>query len=104
MNLTKDADLLACCLYKEFLNRRKSGIPKRQANYFDSTFYKSSDKISSWCSEDFHDTVVELKHEGLAKMYIDGGFAITDAFVIYMENRFRNNLIEVTDFIAKFIP
>lgn len=104
MTLTKDGDLLACCLYKEYLNRRKSGISKRQANYFESNFYTSMNKISSWCKDDIHYTVYELKRAGLVKMYVDGGFYVTTDFIIYMENRFKNNLKEVTDFIGNFIP
>lgn len=104
MELTKDADLLACCVYKEYLERRKNGIPKRQANTFSPEFHHSTDKISSWCKDDYLYTIGELKRAGLAKTYLDGTFVITDQFIIYMENRFKNGLVGVIDFITKFIP
>ena len=31
-------------------------------------------------------------------------FDITDDGIIYLENRFKNNMQEATDFITKFIP
>lgn len=34
------------------------------------------------------------------KIYIDGSFKITKELVIYMENRFKNGLNEVMDFIS----
>ena len=104
MKLTKDADLLACCVYKEYLARRKQGVDKRRANTFKSDFRTSPEQISSWSASDYSYTVAELSRAGLVKMYFDGMFVITDDFVIYMENRFKNNLVEITDFISKFIP
>lgn len=104
MELTKDADLLVCCVYKEYLNRRKSGIPKRQANTFHPDFKETTQKLSNWHHDDYLFTVSELKRAGFARLYPDGTFAITDQCVIYMENRFKNGLKEVTDFVTKLIP
>ncbi|WP_195543659.1 hypothetical protein [Massiliimalia timonensis] len=104
MELTKDADLLVCCAYKEYLTRRKSGVPKSQANIFNPDFKESSPKLSEWLLDDYMYTIGELKRAGLAKMYIDGTFIITDQGVIYMENRFKNGLKEITDFVSKFMP
>ena len=102
--LTKDSDFLACCIYREYCRRRKDGIPKRQANYFESDFKANEPKLSKWLQDDYLYTIGELKRAGFVKSYLYGNFAITDQFVIYMENRFKKGLIEVTDFIAKFIP
>lgn len=104
MELTKDADLLVCCAYKEYLTRRKNGFPKRQANTFKRDFLKNSPKLSAWLPDDYLYTIGELKRAGFAKVYLDGTFIITDQCVIYMENRFKNGLKEITDFISKFIP
>lgn len=103
-NLTKDADLLACCLYKEYLNRRKNNIPKRQAILFRTDFKKSDSRISNWLQDDYLYTIGELRRAGLIRTYIDNSAVLNDEFIIYMENRFKNGFIEVTDFIAKFIP
>ena len=104
MELTKDADLLVCCAYKEYLNRRKNGIPKRQANTFHPDFRENTPKLSGWLRDDYLYTIGELQRAGFANSYLDGTFMITDRCVIYMENRFKNGLKEVTDFISKFIP
>lgn len=37
-------------------------------------------------------------------MYYSGGFFANDHFIIYMENRFKNGLNEVIEFISKLIP
>ena len=104
MELTKDADLLVCCAYKEYLKRRKSGIPKRQANTFRPDFRENTPKLSEWLRDDYLYTIGELKRAGFANSYLDETFMITDQCVIYMENRFKSGLKEVTDFVSKFIP
>ena len=104
MDLSKDADLLVCCAYKEYLERRKSGQSKRQANTFKPDFLESTDKISSWSRDDYLYTVRELKHAGFVTTYLDGTFAVTDKLIVYMENHFKNGLSSVIDFISKFIP
>ncbi|MCI8925220.1 MAG: hypothetical protein HFI45_14705 [Lachnospiraceae bacterium] len=104
VSLTKDADLLVCCIYKEYLSRRKSGISKDDASLFENDISTISDRISSWSKEDISDTLSELKEIAFVKIYIDGSFKITKELVIYMENRFKNGLTEVIEFISKFIP
>lgn len=104
MELTKDAELLVCCAYKEYLSRRKNGIPKRQANTFRIDFKNSTPKISEWLDDDYLYTIGELKRAEFAKVYLDGTFVITDRCIIYMENRFKNGIKEITDFILKLIP
>lgn len=104
VKLTKDADLLACCFYKEYLNRRKNKIPKRQAIFFRTDFKESDPRISDWLQVDYLDTIGELRRAGLVRTYLDNSVILGDDFIIYMENRFKNGFIEVTDFIAKFIP
>ena len=48
--------------------------------------------------------LTELKNNDFIKLYIEGSFILTSNAIIYMENRFKNGLVELTDFIAKFIP
>lgn len=104
MELTKDADKLCCSAYKSYLSQRKDGVSKANAKHFPFDFYKEIPVLSSWSDDDIDETLNELKRAGFIKKYIDGGFLLQDSFIIYMENRFKNGLIEVTDFIAKFIP
>lgn len=55
--LTKDADKLICCIYKEYLEKRKSGIPKSQAKEFDGNFYRNVKALSKWIDADVSDTL-----------------------------------------------
>lgn len=100
MQLTKDADKLACTLYKEYLSKRKSGVSKSDAKYFESIV----NLLPDWHPDDIDETLSELKRAGFVKRYVSGDFVLLDDLIIYMENRFKNGLTEVTDFITKFIP
>ncbi len=104
MELTRDADKMICHIYKTFLLLRKDGIPKSQARRYADGYFKSNSAFSSWSSSDCDETMLELARAGLIKIYIGGNFDLTDAGIIYMENRFVNGLKELTDFISKFIP
>lgn len=102
--LTNDADKVICYIYKDFLQSRKSGMSKAEARHFPMDYHKNHKFLSKWHESDFSDTKLELGKIGLIKIYIGGSFELTDNGIIYMENRFKNGLIEITDFIAKFIP
>lgn len=104
MNLTKDSDKLACIIYKEYLNRRKSGESKANAKRFNYNFHSAIKSLSDWHIDDIDETINELKRANFVKKYIDGGFVLLDDFIIYMENRFKNDIIGVTDFLSKLIP
>ena len=104
MQLTKDADKLCCSVYKSYLSQRKEGVSKANAKHFLCDFYNGIPVLSSWSDDDIDETLDELKRAGFIKKYVDGGFLLQDSFIIYMENRFKNGLAEVTDFIIKFIP
>lgn len=104
MELTKDADKMICCIYKTFLQRRKSNIPKSSARRFSDDYFGSDKVLSSWLEADISDTLLELGRAGIVKIYIGGNFDLTDHGIIYMESRFKNGFNEVTDFISKFIP
>ena len=102
--LTKDADKVICCIYRKYLERRKSGMPKSQAKEFDGNFYLNVKALSKWNSADISDTLQELHNKELIKKNVIGDFNLLDSAVTYMENRFKKGLEEITDFISKFIP
>ncbi len=104
MDLTKDADKMICCIYKSFLQRKKDGSSKAAARRFEDSFFSSEEHLSAWEHEDISETRLELGRNGLIKNYIGGNFELTDMGIVYMESRFKNNLIAVTDFISKFLP
>lgn len=103
MQLTKDADKLVCSMYKSYLEKRKSGVDKVRAKHFEPDEIKAYKLCSSWEINDIKATVAELARADFGTMYYNGGFFANDNFIIYMENRFKNGLNEVIDFISKFI-
>ena len=104
IQLTKDADKLIAIVYKEYLSRRKNKISKSLAANFELDELLSLDKLSSWLTDDIEDTLAELHQKNIIYMDLGFTFDITDDGIIYLENRFKNNMQEATDFITKFIP
>lgn len=104
VELTKDADKLIVLIYHEYLSRRKKGYSKSDAGNFEFEDLTSINKLSSWLQDDIEDTLAELHQKNLIDMDLSFTFDITYEGIVYLENRFKNNLSEVTDFIAKFIP
>lgn len=99
--MTKDADKLLCCIYKIYLERRKSGMSKYDSKKFQDDFYKSDNHLSSWSDDDISDTLEELKKNNYVTLFIDGSFTLENDAIIYMENRFKNGLTEVLEIISK---
>lgn len=59
--LTNDSKLLLCSLYKEYLNRRKHGINKREAIFFKNIGYIYDNIMPKWYYEDINETCRELE-------------------------------------------
>lgn len=105
INLTKDADKMICCIYKSFLQKRKEGIPRAAARRFKKEYFANDNYFSSCVNPaDVQDTLLELKRADFIKQSVTGNVDLTDAGIIYMENRFKNGLTDVVDFISKLIP
>ena len=100
--LTKDADKLICIIYKVYLQRIKSGNSKSSAVCFAS--YEFQKDFPNLKEDDIVTELSELKKNNLIELWIDGSFILLANGIVYMENRFKNGLAEVTDFISKFIP
>lgn len=98
--LTKDADKMLCCLYKEYLQRVKLGSSKSTSRRFKMEYTKSDPVLSQWHEDDICITRNELKRNGLLNVQTSGNFELTDNAISYMENRFKNGLSEVMDFIS----
>ena len=99
--LTKDADKTLCILYKEYLYRKdnisKFNASQIEESYFDILFPNQN-------NDDLIEELIELKNNGLITLDIAGNVRLHTNAIIYMENRFKNGLSEVVDFITKFIP
>lgn len=104
MQLTRDTDKMFCLIYEEYLKRRKSGYSKSEAVFFQHPEVLQMEFLQGILTDDIHDAITELNRNKLIKAYIDHSFSLADEGIIYMENRFKNGLKEVIDFISKFIP
>lgn len=104
MGITKDAEVVICFVYKMYLERRKNGVPKRDAIRFDDDFYKSDRVLSEQDPRDISTHLLELARNGYIKIYIGGNFDLLDTTIIYMENRFKKGITDVLSFLAQFIP
>ena len=102
--MTKDADKMLCCLYRTYLNRIKAGNSKTSSKDFKAEYIESDEVLSKWHPDDVFATRNELKRAGYLTVNIIGNFRLTDEAITYMENRFKNGLNEVIDFITRFIP
>ena len=100
LHISKDTYKFLCLIYKEYLNKRKT-LSKSESIYFSYVPESVYHKIRK---NDCYSCLVELKNNNLVKTYIDGGFCLTDFGITTMENRFKNKVSEITDFISKFIP
>ena len=100
--LSRDADKTLCLIYKEYLSRRKNNISKSSASMFQSTTFETL--FPNVNQSDFITDLSELKKSHLVRIHLDISFILNSEAVVYMENRFKNGFIELTDFISKFIP
>ncbi len=107
MELTKDSQKLLAILYKHYLEKRKNGFSKSDANKFGNSHDIHEQLCSEWFFQDVDDTCRELSRVGLLNCFYADNIAyyvqLTDTAIIYMETRFKNGIIGVAEFIANII-
>lgn len=105
VNLSKDADLLICLIYKYYLELHDIGFSKADAKLLGSSNDIFEKITPEWNFEDVDDTCRELDKAGLLSiLYADDicyVIYLTDEAIIYMENRFANKLKNLLDYIDK---
>lgn len=100
MELTKDTDKLFCLVYKEYLNRKKCGFSKDFSISFEYPEALQSDFLQEFLVDDIHSSIHELSRNNMIRKYIDDSFKLSDKGMIYMENRFKNGIKEVLEYIS----
>ena len=100
MQLTKDTDKMFCLIYEEYLNRRKAGDSKSSAILFHHPQALQSEFLQGIHEDDIYSAIRELDQKGLIKKYIDASFKLSDDGIIYMENRFKNGLKEILEYLS----
>lgn len=99
--LTKDAEKLLCLIYKDYLEKRKGGLPKSSARTYSERSDLPLSVLDHFSSKDAWDTIRELKRTGFVRGYSYSGFMLTDQAIIYMENRFPNGIKQVLEWLGK---
>lgn len=103
IKLTRDAEKVVAVLYKSYLERRKSGESKSDAKFCYPDEIRSR-YLPKENPDDFAETLNEVFRVFPCKRFVDGGLVIDDSLIVYMENRFKNGLMDVASFLAQFIP
>ncbi len=108
MILTKDAKTVLFTLYKEYVNRKKSGTSKLKAKNFDSANSIQENFFPKMLLEDVEDSLRELeRNDFLNNFYADNTIyfcSLSDSAIALMESQTKETLLNIADFIAKFIP
>ncbi len=105
IQLTKDSDALICALYKDYLQKRKDGVSKGDAKILGGAEHIQRTIVPKWILEDVEETLWELHRAGLLlcqpadnTVYLT---ILTDAGIIYMENRFKDGLTDILGYLEK---
>lgn len=101
--ISRESDKAICTIYKTYLERRKSGDTKRHARFFNEQAFHD-ECFNEWMNSDLIESLKELSSTGFVKTYMRYDFSLEDDAIVYMENRFKNGLSEVVDFISKLKP
>lgn len=106
--LTKEAKTVLYHMYKEYLVRRDNNISRSRAKMFGSAESIHTSLFPDWSLEDVEDVLRELgQSDFLNNFYADDTIyncSLSDTVIIKMENQKKENLMNVAEFISKFIP
>ena len=89
IDLTKDSRKVLVSLYKEYLEKVKSGCSKSQSREFNSN---NLDFITGIHPDDVYECLLELKANNLVTMNILDDVTLTDIAIYEMENRIKKIL------------
>ena len=100
MALTKAADKFLCLVYAVYLKRVKEGVPRSDAANFWADESWKCELFSGLPDSDYRDIVRELAAAFDLSADMEGSFILSHNALVYMENRFKNNLKEVLDYVS----
>jgi len=106
--LTKDADKLLVLMYRRFLEAKKSGMSRANAKHMGGSDQIRELLLPANSREDVDELCFELSDAG----YLDCApgddtiydSKLTNAAIVLLENRFKDGIIGVLEFLSKFIP
>lgn len=106
--LTRDAERLLALMYRAYLSRRKDGRDKLSAKQMGAFTQIHKELLPEENLLDVLETCRELGRAGYLRSFWASNTIIrsqlSDEAIIYMENRFKNGLKDVLDFLSQFAP
>ena len=105
IQLTKESDAMICVLYKEYLSWRKSGKLLEKSLCIGDDTYIQERLTPKLPLDDVTELCLSLERKEL--LYCIPGdnrascVTFTDDGIIYMENRFKNKLESVLNYLSK---
>lgn len=104
-DLTKDGQYLLGKIYEEYLLNINNGVSKSNAKQIGSSHSVHKNLVPNELFDDVEETMRELGRAGYLKnSYADNIVyfsIITDKTIVYMENKFKNNVKSIVDFLSK---
>lgn len=97
MELTSITTKFAVSLYKSYLERIKSDVPRSVAAEFNNP---SHSDFSDFSDDNIDYCLKELKNHKYIKEDILGNITLQPVFICDMENRFKSDLTKVLKFLA----
>lgn len=103
--VTNDGKYLLGRLYSEYIKRRKTKMPKREAVFFDDPNNIHENYMSEWIIEDVITVCLELKNKG----FLSGlpasdslmNISLTSEAIAVMENSFSDKIETVLEWASK---
>lgn len=106
-DLTKEQKYLLISMYKEVLNRQPALLIE-EANFFEDSDIVQELILPDQSSDHVSDLCWKLKEKDYIHCTPGDNLAneivLTDKTIIYMENRFKNSLKDITLFLTNFLP
>lgn len=99
--MTKEAELMLSCIYKEYLQRISVSPDDSSSNFFKAEFLTSNENLVKIPSGIIYKVRNELISKGYLKAYMSQNFELTSDGIAYMQKLFKNNIIDVTKFIVE---
>lgn len=100
MQLTKNTDKMFCLIYEEYLNRKKMGYTEKSAISFEHPEALQNQFLQGFHADDIHSAVHELSRYNLVRRFVNDSFTLSTGGIVYMENRFKNGIKEVLEYIS----
>jgi len=103
--LTNDSKFLLSSMYKEYLQKRKSGIDRNKSRKFGSEIDLHDDLMPEWLQADVHDSIAELiKLKYLESITGDNKFTfitLSPKAIAELETTFKDKIDIVLEYAAK---